>query len=292
MSRNPTAGAPMHDDADHAALDSGANSLAQVAGSAAQVVEMMGYELAYNRDRIVQETRFYMGTAAEAMLEAGKRLVLLKEHEQHGEFMRIVEEQLGIPLRTAQQMMQASVKYLSTPQLASKAQTFALLGKSKMFELMTLDNDSLVELSEGGTIAGLTLDEVDRMSVRELKAALREAQADARAKDDVLAGKSATIDRLQTKKARLQPPTPDEEVAEIRRETSDYAFQAEAIIRGSLREGIGQLSQKDLESGASQGEFVAGLLAQLERAIAEVRSEFGVKAAPDGNLRPEWDKDE
>lgn len=292
MARNRTAVAPQHDDADNTALESGASALAEVAGNAGQVVAMMGYELTYNRERVVQETRFFMGEAAEAMLEAGKRLVLLKEHEQHGEFTRIVEDQLGIPVRTAQQMMQASIKYLSTPTLAGKAQTFALLGKSKMFELMTLDDDSLVELSEGGSVAGLTLDDVDTMSVRELKAALRDARADAKAKDDVLATKSATIDRLQTKQAKLRPPTPDEDIAQIRRETSDYAFQAEAIIRGSLREGIGELSQKDIETDASQGEFVAGLLAQLERAIAEVRSEFGVKAKPDGDLTPEWDQDQ
>lgn len=290
MARNPTAGAPQHEDADPAALDSGASSLANVAGSAAQVVEMMGYELAYNRDRVVQETRFFMAEAAGAMLEAGKRLVLLKEHEPHGVFTEIVEEQLGIPARTARQLMQAAVKYLSDPTLAGKRQTFAVLGKAKMFELMTLDNDDLVELSEGGSVAGLTLDDVDTMSVRELKAALRDARADVRAKDEVLASKSATIDKLQTRKARLTPPTPDEEVAEVRRETSDYAFQAEAIIRGSLREGIAHLSQQDIE-GASQGEFVAGLLAQLERALAEIRSEFGVKSAPDGDATPEWDKD-
>lgn len=290
MARKQSAEPTQHHDADTAALDSGASSLAQVAGNNAQVVEMMGYELAYNRDRVVQETRFYMGQAAEAMLEAGKRLVLLKEHEGHGEFTQIVEEQLGLPARTARQLMQAAVKYLSDPTLAGKRQTFAVLGKAKMFELMTLDNDDLFELSEGGSVAGLTLDEVDRMSVRELKVALRDAKADAKAKDEVLANKSATIDRLQTKKVRLQPPTPDEEVAEVRRETSDYAFQAEAIIRGPLREGIAQLSQQDIEAGTSQGEFCAGLLAQLERAIAEIRSEFGVKSAPDGETQPEWDR--
>ena len=59
------------------------------------------------------------------MLEAGKRLVILKENEPHGDFIDIVESQLSLSKRTAQVMMQASLKYLS-PKLEPKAQALAL----------------------------------------------------------------------------------------------------------------------------------------------------------------------
>lgn len=290
MSRKPTAAAIQHDDANTAALDAGTDSLAILAGNASQVATMMGYDLGYNRDRIVQEARFYMGTAGEAMLEAGKRLVLLKEYEPHGEFIRIVEEQLGIPARTAQQMMQAAVKYLSHPVIAANAQTFALLGKSKMIELMTLDSDMLVELTEGGSVAGLKLDDMDRMSVREMKEMLRELRADSLAKDGLLASKSSLIDKLQTKKAKLRPPTPDEAGAQLRRETSDWVHNVEGIIRGSLRDGIEQLGQHALEHDTNHEEFISGLMAQLQHALADVAGELLIKAAPDGDPTPEWMK--
>lgn len=290
MARKKIADATQHGDVNDAALGSATNSLALVHGNSVQVAELVGYELAYDRDRIIQETWFYMGTAAEAMLEAGKRLVLLKENEGHGEFTRIVEEQLGIPARTARQMMQAAIKYLADPTLAGKRQAFTVLGKAKMFELMTLDSDELVELSEGGSVVGITLDEVDRMSVRELKAALRDAQADAKAKDEVLANRAATIDRLQTKQAKLASPTHDEDVAQLRRETSDAAFHAEGVIRGTLRDGLTRLIEDEAASGTSHAEFCAGLLAQLERAAAELRSTLGIKSQPDGDPRPEWDR--
>lgn len=280
----------LHDDADLGALKQGENSLVSIAGAATQVAEMMGYSLAYNRDRIVQEARFFMGAAGEAMLEAGKRLVLLKEHEQHGEFIRIVEDQLGIPARTAQQMMQAAVKYLSHPSLAANTQTFSLLGKSKMIELMTLDSEILVELSEGGSVAGIKLDDMDRMSVRELKEMLRELRADSAAKDDLLSSKSSIIDKLQTKQAKVKPPTPDEEGAQLRRETGDWAFNAEGIIRGSLRDGLEQLARHAEQHGTSHEEFSSGILAQLDRAIAELRGQLGIKATPDGDPTPVWDK--
>lgn len=290
MARKITPDVQQHDDVDHGTLQDGIVSLSAVASNSVAVAQMMGYNLVYDCDRIVQEARFFMAQSAEAMLEAGKRLVMLKENEGHGKFLEIVEQQLGLQPRTAQLMMQAAIKYLGTPELAANANVFSHLGKSKLFELMTLDSDSLVELSEGGSIAGLTLDEVDRMSVRELKEALREARAEGKAKDDLLASRSATIDKLQTKQAKLAAPTHDEEIAQVRRETSDAAFGAEGIIRGTLRDGLTRLTNDQARSGLGHEEFCAGVLAQLERAIAELRGDLGIKATPDGDARPEWDR--
>ncbi|ELW9028378.1 DUF3102 domain-containing protein, partial [Yersinia enterocolitica] len=163
-----------------------------------EIMQQFGDGLPYERDRIVHETRFYMAQSAEAMLEAGRRLTILKECEPHGEFEAIVREELGIPERTAQRLMQASIKFMN-PQLQAKAPTLALLGKSKLFELMTEDDDELAELADGGTVAGLTLDDVERMSCRELKAALREARETNSAQQRVLADKNEKIDALSTK---------------------------------------------------------------------------------------------
>ena len=65
-----------------------------------EIMQQFGDGLPYERDRIVHETRFYMAQSAEAMLEAGRRLTILKECEPHGEFEAIVREELGIPERT------------------------------------------------------------------------------------------------------------------------------------------------------------------------------------------------
>lgn len=197
-----------------------------------EIMQQFGDGLPYERDRIVHETRFYMAQSAEAMLEAGKRLVILKENEPHGDFIDIVESQLSLSKRTAQVMMQASLKYLS-PKLEPKAQALALLGKTKLFELMTEDDEDLVELADGGTIAGMSLDDIDRMTSRELKAALREARETNAAQQRVLADKNEKIDSLSTKlekKSRIQPPKPDEEVKKLRAEVTALAVEAESAI--------------------------------------------------------------
>lgn len=91
-------------------LDSAAinQNIATMTEHSAEVMAQFGDGLPYDRIRVVNEARFYMAQSAEAMLEAGKRLIVLKEHEPHGEFEQLLREQLGIPERTAQRMMQAS----------------------------------------------------------------------------------------------------------------------------------------------------------------------------------------
>lgn len=163
-----------------------------------EIATRFGDGEAYERNRVVSEARFFMAQSAEAMLEAGKRLIQIKENEPHGEFIEIVEQRLGLGIRAAQSMMAAAVKYLS-PRLAANAQTFAHLGKSKLFELMTEADDDLVELASGGTLAGLQLDDIDVMSVRELKVALRDSKQQVEAKDKVLADRTAKVDALEEK---------------------------------------------------------------------------------------------
>ncbi|MEI7177522.1 DUF3102 domain-containing protein [Pectobacterium carotovorum] len=256
-----------------------------------QVMDQFGDGLPYERSRIVHEARFYMTQSAEAMLEAGKRLAILKDCEPHGEFESIVRDELGIPERTAQRLMQASIKYMS-PQLSSKAPALALLGKTKLFELMTEDDDVLSELADGGTVAGMTLDDIDRMTSRELKAALREARETNTAQQRVLTDKNQKIDDLTTKldkKSRIQPPPPDQEAEKLRKEVSAIAFEAEAAITVRLHTAFSTLttftSDNDVEPPY---DFMAGLVCQIERALHHIRDVYDLEAAPTGSERPIW----
>ncbi|EOY8509136.1 DUF3102 domain-containing protein [Enterobacter hormaechei] len=256
-----------------------------------EIMQQFGDGLPYERDRIVHETRFYMAQSAEAMLEAGKRLVILKENEPHGDFIDIVESQLSLSKRTAQVMMQASLKYLS-PKLEPKAQALALLGKTKLFELMTEDDEDLVELADGGTIAGMSLDDIDRMTSRELKAALREARETNAAQQRVLADKNEKIDSLSTKlekKSRIQPPKPDEEVKKLRAEVTALAVEAESAIAVRLSSAFETLCAYCAENMIdTPRDFMAGLVCQLESTARSLRSTFNLPDEPTGNAAPSW----
>ncbi|EMW2842109.1 TPA: DUF3102 domain-containing protein [Yersinia enterocolitica] len=256
-----------------------------------EIMQQFGDGLPYERDRIVHETRFYMAQSAEAMLEAGRRLVILKENEPHGDFIEIVTGQLGLPKTTAHRMMQASLKYL-TPSLESKVPTLGHLGKSKLFELMIEDDESLAELADGGTVAGLTLDDVDRMSCRELRQSLREARETNSAQQRVLADKNEKIDALSTKlekKSRIQPPKPDEEVKKLRAEVTALSTEAESAITVRLFSAFETLCAYCAENQMdTPKDFMAGLVCELEYAARSLRSTFDLPETPTGNAAPAW----
>lgn len=166
-----------------------AKALDQQAQRLEQIDAIYGDGLPYSRDRIITDVRAHLGRASLDMLEAGKKLILLKEREPQGEFLDSVRA-CGIEPRMAQRLMQASVKWLPN------AKPVSHLAPTKLLDLAFLDDDQITELAEGGTVLGLTLEDVDRMSVRELRKALRDARADSDAKDQIIRGKDEKINEL------------------------------------------------------------------------------------------------
>ncbi|EAZ5361468.1 DUF3102 domain-containing protein [Salmonella enterica] len=247
--------------------------LNEIAQHRMAIMEQFGEGLPYDRNRIVHETRFYMAQSAEAMLEAGKRLVILKENEPYGEFQSIAKNELGLDDRIARKMAQAAIKFLS-PQLEEKRKTFSDLGRSKLYELMLEDDEELIELAEGGTIADLTLDDIDRMSVRELRKALRESKEDLAASRKLNAEKSQEINEL--KETHFKSIDPDEA---INRVISDFTERHEAVLRtfiGALPDFFQRLEDDYNNRGISHTGLMAGLLHDIEREIASVRAQFDI----------------
>lgn len=154
--------------------------------------------LPYDATRIENEVRFYLAQSAEAMLAAGNRLILLKEHEQHGAFLECLER-IGLKPRTAQNFMKAAAKLRG-----SNTQTLAYLGKSKVFELISEEDEELEKLIDGGTLAGHTLDDIDKMSTRELKHALRAAKEEKQASEKIIEQKDKKINELDREAQRRE----------------------------------------------------------------------------------------
>ncbi|EKI1754556.1 DUF3102 domain-containing protein [Salmonella enterica] len=279
MARKPTT-FQVIDPIDGAVPDNLSVELNEITQHRMEIMEQFGEGLPYERTRIVHEARFYMAQSAEAMLEAGKRLVILKENEAHGDFIEIVESQLGLHERAAQRMMKASLKYMS-PKLESKATTLSLLGKSKLFELMTEDDEELSELAKGGTVAGLTLDDIDRMSVRELRKALRESKEDLAASRQLNNEKSQEINEL--KETKFRTVDPDSTIQKLIQDFSEAHEKSLRTFIGALPDFFQRLEDDYSTRGVSHMGLMAGLLHDIEREIASVRAQFDIPefAEPD-----------
>lgn len=158
-----------------------------------QIDNQFGNDLPFDRDRIVTETKFFISVISQSILEIGSRLIRLKEHLPHGDFETSLHD-IGIAPREARRMMQATAKYTGT-----KAK-LADLGKTKLLELMVEDDEDLEALADGGTLAGLKLDDIERLSTRELRDTLR-TEREKRDKENetherLLEQKNKKIDKL------------------------------------------------------------------------------------------------
>jgi hypothetical protein len=285
MPRKPP---PALQDATPANATDTANPLPALAIQHAQVADVLGYEAQYDTERVVQETQFFLDRSAESLLEAGKRLILLKEHCPHGEFTELCQQRLSLSPRTAQKMMQAAIKYLS-PALAQARPTLVALGRPKLMELLVEDDTDLAELTAGGTVAGLTLDDIERFSPSELRRHLREAREEAAAQASLLTAKNAKIDALEAKARRVKSVPPDEVFAQLVAEVSARTVAIDAQLRGHLRAAFEALDAHCANApagGASSpgagAVVLAGQLHQINSAVAALASEFGLMLDPAG----------
>ncbi|WP_248281892.1 hypothetical protein [Parazoarcus communis] len=183
------------------------------------VALQVGYQLpadCTDPDLIQRDIAINMRRSVEACLEVGRGLRVLKEACQHGQFMARLDV-LGIEDRVARRFISAATKFsnrASTPVLEAAG------SQTKLFELLVLDDDQIEELELTGQTGELHLDDIATMSVKELRAALRDAREQASAKDRLLSDKNAKIDELSTSASKRKPalsPT-DERVGQFKAE--------------------------------------------------------------------------
>ena len=266
----------------HADMNELARTNAETSDNAHALAVQFGYEGALTVGAVEDEIRHYQRRTAEACFELGKRLLILKELTPHGEFQQRLDL-LGIEYRSAQRFMSISQKF-------SKSVNMSLLEVSgtqgKLLELLVLDDSEIEELEAGETVRGLNLDKIETMSVRELKAALREAQADADATDRVLAGNQKTITKLQKELSREIDPQAEWSEAmrglnahvAAHRNTFVESVAALDVIREKVME---QTAEPGAEAALAAARVMIGheLLAAIQRAeevVAAVRHRFDV----------------
>lgn len=228
-------------------------------------------DLPYNRDRVEGEILQIGQQIAWSFYEIGKRLILLKEHEQHGEFTAALER-LGIVTRSARRWMQAAAVIER-----SKTVNLAVLPAQKLIELATLSDDELEELGEGGTVAGLQLDELDKMSFSELKAVIREHSRETtelkQNYEQVIEEKNKALNRLEKEARKKEEPDP-KRVARKEAKLAQHACEG-AII--GVRQAFKAL-RKELDELAGVPNLDFQDFLQRRAEVAELYASIGDEA--------------
>lgn len=269
-------------------------TLAQAAERSALVLKQYGDGLPFDLPRYEHVIRTHLARSADEMLAAGRALLVVREHVPHGEWTEFLAR-LSIDRTLAKRMQQAALKFSNGA--TSHHLIEAAGNKSKLIELLVLDDDQVAELNDGGTVAGITLDDVATMSVSDLRKTLREARAEAEANDKLLAEKNDQIDTLKKERdaanRRIKAEKPNEQLVGLHTEIEAELVGLEAAIGGKLYEGLEKLSAAYAEQGTddmSRRLIIASSLRALQQRIGDLFTEFGLPQ-DDGDAVPSWAQD-
>ena len=214
------------------------------------------------------------------IFELGGYLLLLKEACQHGEFLPALER-LGIGADAAQRYMAVSRRFAN----AATSRHLEAAGMSKLVELLPLDDGQLEDLTELGETGELSLDDVARMSVKELRAAVRKERGLAERLKAERERLEAVNAELHDEARRIKRYKPDEALARLHHEAAEVLAEVLGRARGGLRAALKALH----ESGTDQSRLMAGMVGQLQAVLLDLRDEFNL---PDvvGDGTPEWQR--
>ncbi len=230
----------------------------------AKLATSIGYVGATDADSLWSMVEYRQRRSVEDILEMGRGLLLLKEQTPHGDFQQQCEQR-GIHPRAGQRLMSVALKF-------SKNDTMSLLKaagtQSKVLELAVLEDDDLEALSSGDSVAGITLDDVERMSTSQLRSALREARADSEAKDQRITKLSDDLNREHEKTTKAQrrwkTANPDQQLVILKQSVTEAEQNVLAALgtgKSGLRAAVHALANHASEHG--QHEDVAVYLSDM-----------------------------
>lgn len=265
-----------------------AQQINQQALRSIQVMEQWGNGEIYNEATWIERGRQAVVKTMEGMFELGKALIVLKEHTEHGRFREIAEQELGLHTKEITRLMSATKRF-ATPAMQKAQPKLVGLGKSKLLELLVEEDDTLVELANGGDINGNTLDDIDRMTRNELRLALREAREDKQAKDEVISQKSAKIDELAEKlaKQKRQAPRPSDVARELSAQLSACEVSARSEI-SKLREVFDNLIAHSEAHGSDHSAKMVGVINQLILDCEVLRGRYLLPKDTPTDEIPQW----
>lgn len=271
-------------------LDRDARELALVQSQHDSAVRAVALQLGYqlpadctDPDLIQRDVSANMRRSVEACLEVGKGLRVLKEACGHGNFMARLDV-LGIEASVARRFMETAVKFTKR---ASTHVLAAAGNQTKLFEMLVLDDEQIEELTLTGQTGELALDDVATMSVKELRAALRELKQEKDATDALLGEKNKRIDQLKAQQKRIEKLPPDEQLQELLKEAVAITRDAMGAIRGGVRQALIAIKNHGDDDNTV---IMAGLVGQVQADLNALRDEFAlpdVSNASDAQLAAE-----
>ena len=201
--------------------------------------------------------------SAVSMIDAGRALIKLKEGLPHGEYEAGLKER-GISPRSAHRICASARAF------ADRSEKFLKLGRTKLYACLDFSNEELDALEDGQSVLDITLDDLDRMTTRELKTLVQKRDADLEIKEQLLESKNKQIDAIATELEKTKGNMLEGEDSPIVQTIKANGMQtAGSIIL--LRNHADKLAQKGGEADVYE---VAALSCVLENLRIELALAF------------------
>ena len=193
----------------------------------------VGYQLpgdCIDPDLIQRDIAANMRRSVEACLEVGRGLSTLKAACPHGSFMARLDV-LGVDHTVAKRFMQAAFKFSNGALTHHMAK--AIGNQTKLFEMLVLDDEQIEGLALTGEFGDIKLDDIATMSVKELRAALRQEKENSKFIAEKRDKESARADSAE-KALRAGGPTARKLEDQVTEFSKDVSEQREVTASGIL----------------------------------------------------------
>ena len=272
----------------HEALATANQALTTMSVQALAIQQQFGLE---SMDPATLEAEIGLWTehANRALNMVGARLLALRAVSTKGEWQERLNR-LRIGERLARRLMAATIKCVGAD--GKPREKVLQLPRSKVLELTVLDDDQLEVLEQGGTLSeyAMDLDEIDRMSVTELKARIKDAEQTVKAKQSLIEDKTTEIDELKETLYRPFKPDPDS-VAQTAEEQSllDQLRDAVTAAETSVRK-LMPIAQRLMDGSWSEGCGLRGRqsMEYLAQCVADVFIDARIEVDFEARLTPHW----
>lgn len=150
----------------------------------ARILDALSHGREFHPRDVARETRQHLENMGRAMWEAGRRMAWAREVLDANAWVLWIENEVGVGRSTAYRYMKTALAFAPiggpSPRMLDQKM-------SAIVEMAAhLETDELQLVEEGGEVEGVgTLDDIARMSLRQLKKRLREREKDVKAEQEL-----------------------------------------------------------------------------------------------------------
>jgi hypothetical protein len=289
MARKPAATPHVADEPtlSHEALATAGRALTTLSQEALAIKDAFGLA-SMDPGALEEQLRVWVDHTSRSMFMVGAHLVALRAVTATGEWL-LTLGRCGIAPRAAQKFMQAAGKCLGAD---GPRERVLQLERSKVLELVTLDDEQLDELERTGGIEQLRLqlDEIDRMSASQLRERLREREGSMVAKDRLLATKDKKLNALTEQIERPFQPSGDDAARNAEEQALMTQMRDCIVAVEAAFAQLGVMARRATDGSMNPAVTLAASqnLTYLAQRAAEVLSTAGVDVDFTEMVTPTW----